>query len=38
MMQAPFPSQTRNLEEWIIYEDPETGEIHIKVHREVKRS
>jgi len=35
----PFPAaETRNVEEWIIREDPETGEIRVTVHRNVRRS
>jgi hypothetical protein len=36
----PLPglaSQTTNLEEWVIKEDPKTGEIRITVHRSVRR-
>jgi hypothetical protein len=34
---SPFTAETRNVEEWTIREDPETGEIKITVHRQVRR-
>jgi hypothetical protein len=37
-MMQPVPLQTKNVEEWVIYEDPETGEIRIRVYRDVKRT
>jgi hypothetical protein len=30
-------AETRNVEEWSVREDPETGEIRIVVHRHVRR-
>jgi hypothetical protein len=37
-MMRPVPLQTKNVEEWVIYENPETGEIRIRVYRDVKRT
>jgi len=32
-----IPSQVSNVEEWVVRENPETGEIKVTVHRKVKR-